>query len=101
MNAMTTTANTASNSFRLFGIPVGDFGVFASLLLSFSLGFASFFGATYIAIFALLFYNQGGHHNVNYADTYKFFGLPVGLGVLLLSLIFFGFLWIRRKVSGR
>jgi hypothetical protein len=101
MTAMTTTANTRSNSFRLFGIPVGDFGLFASLLLSFSLGFASFFGATFVAIFSLLIYNQGGHHNVDFADTYKFFGLPIGLGVLALSLFFFGFLWIRRKITGR
>ena len=74
---------------------------FASLLLSFSLGFASFFLATFLAIFTLLFYNEGGHHNVDFADTYKFVGLPVGLVVLAVSLIFFGSLWIRRKVSGR
>jgi hypothetical protein len=92
---------TTANSGRLFGVPLGDFGLFASLLLSFSLGFAAFFGATFVAIFTLLFYNQAGHHTVNYADTYKLFGLPVGLGVLILSLAFFGFLWIRRKTTGR
>ncbi len=89
------------NRGKLFGIPLGDFGLFASLLMSFSLGFAAFFAATFVAIFTLLFYNQSGHHTVNYADSYKLVGLPVGLGVLLVSLIFFGFLWIRRKVSGR
>jgi hypothetical protein len=93
------TANRAAGTF--FGIPLGDFGIFSSLLLSFSLGFASFFLATFLAIFTLLFYNEGGHHNVDFANTYKFVGLPVGLVVLAASLIFFGSLWIRRKVSGR
>jgi len=102
---MTATANSPANqdrgSGKIFGVPLGDFGLFSSLLLSFSLGFGSFFLATFLAIFALLFYNEGGHHNVDFADTYKFVGLPVGLVVLGVSLIFFGSLWIRRKVSGR
>ena len=98
---MTATANIPANRGRVFGIPLGDFGLFASLLLSFSLGFASFFLATFLAIFTLLFYNDGGHHNVDFANTYKFVGLPVGLVVLAVSLIFFGSLWIRRKISGR
>jgi hypothetical protein len=97
---MAATTNASSGRGRIFGIPLGDFGLFASLLLSFSLGFAAFFGATFVGIFTLLFYNQGGHHTVNYADSYKLIGLPVGLGVLAISLLFFGFLWIRRKVSG-
>jgi hypothetical protein len=79
---------------------VGDFGPFASLLLSLSLGFASFFLATFLSIFALLIYNEGGHHAVNYADAYRLVGLPVGLVVLVLSLFLFGFLWIRRKLAG-
>jgi ABC-type Fe3+ transport system permease subunit len=98
---MTAIANSSTNQGRVFGIPLGDFGFFASLLLSFSLGFASFFLATFLAIFTLLFYNEGGHHNVDFANTYKFVGLPVGLVVLAVSLVFFGTLWIRRKVSGR
>jgi len=98
---MTATAKNPANGGRFFGIPVGDFGFFASLLLSFSLGFAAFFGATFLAILALLFYNQGGRHAVDFADSYKLVGLPTGLGVLALSLLFFGFLWIRRKASGR
>jgi hypothetical protein len=98
---MTATAKYDTNRGRVFGIPLGDFGIFSSLLLSFALGFVGFFGATFLAIFTLLFYNEGGHHNVDFADTYKFVGLPVGLIVLALSLALFGFLWIRRKVAGR
>jgi ABC-type dipeptide/oligopeptide/nickel transport system permease subunit len=102
---MTATAKTSLDQGHrigiIFGVPLGDFGLFSSLLLSFSLGFASFFLATFLAIFSLLFYNEGGHHNVDFADTYKFVGLPVGLVVLAVSLGLFGWLWIRRKVSGR
>jgi hypothetical protein len=97
---MTATANTSTKRGRVFGVPLGDFGILASLLLAFTLGFAAFFLATFLAIFTLLFYNEGGHHNVDFADTYKFVGLPIGLLVLAVSLGFFGFLWIRRKVSG-
>jgi len=98
---MTAIANTSANETRVFGVPLGDFGFFSSLLLSFALGFASFFLATFLAIFSLLFYNEGGHHTVDFADSYKYVGLPVGLAVLAVSLLFFGSLWIRRKVSGR
>jgi ABC-type Fe3+ transport system permease subunit len=95
----------ASNGHRtptvtIFGIPLGDFGFFSSLLVSFSLGFAAFFLGTFLAIVTLLFYNEGGHHNVDFADTYKFVGLPLGLLVLAASLLVLGTLWIRRKVSG-
>jgi hypothetical protein len=98
---MTTTAKSTLRAGRLFGIPVGDFGLFASLLLSFSLGFVTFFLTTFLAIFALLIYNEIGHRAVNYADTYKYVGLPAGVIVLGASLGFFGFLWIRRKATGR
>ena len=98
---MTAIANTSTHETRVFGVPLGDFGFFSSVLLSFALGFGTFFLATFLAIFSLLFYNEGGHHNVDFADSYKFVGLPVGLVVLAVSLLFFGSLWIRRKISGR
>jgi hypothetical protein len=86
---------------RIFGIPLGDFGIFSSLLLSLALGFISFFASAFVAIFAILIYNSAGHHAVDFADSYKFVALPVGLLVLFLSLVLFGTLWIRRKTSGR
>lgn len=101
MTSISAASKTGSGGVRLLGIPLGDFGLFASLLLSFSLGFATFFGVTFLAIISLLFYNQGGRHAVNYADSYKWIGLPAGLAVLVLSLLLFGTLWIRRKASGR
>lgn len=85
---------------RIFGIPFGDFGLFATLLFSFALAFASFFATTFVSIFAILFYNTAGHHAVDFADAYKFIALPVGLVVLAVTLAVLGFFWIRRKVRG-
>ncbi len=95
-----TSMTTQTNSSRLFGIRLGDFGLFASLLLSLALGFLGFFLSTFLAIFGILIYNSIGH-TVNFADSYRLVGLPVGLVVLALSLVLFGFLWIRRKTRGR
>jgi hypothetical protein len=39
-----------------------------------------------------------GHH-VDYAFSYKYISFPAACVVLLASLIFFGSLWVRRKVS--
>lgn len=86
---------------KVFGIPLGDFGLFSSLLLSLALGFIAFFASAFFAIFGILIYNGIGHHSVNFADSYKFIALPVGLTILVLSLLLFGTLWIRRKTSGR
>jgi cbb3-type cytochrome oxidase subunit 1 len=67
------------------------------LLLSFASAFFAFFSSTCIAIFALLAWNLGGHHAVNYADSYWNVGLPAGVIVLLVALPVFGTLWIRAK----
>ena len=85
---------TFSNGF-LFGVPVRDFGWFASLLTSFALGFVAFFLATFLAIVVFLFRISGGHQ-VDFALTYRYFGLPCGIVVLLASLVYLGFLWTRR-----
>lgn len=86
---------------RLFGVPLGDFGIFSSLLISFSVGFICFFASTFLAIFGILFYNSAAHANVNFANSYRLVGLPIGIGGLILGLVFFGSLWIRRRRSGR
>ncbi len=91
---------TTQTSTRVFGIPLGDFGLFASLLLSLASGFLGFFVSTFVAIFGILIYNSNGH-KVDFADSYRLIGLPVGLVVLTVSLLLFGFLWIRRKTRGR
>lgn len=89
----------SKNRGLVFGLPLGNFGLFASLLISFSAGFLAFFLSIFFAIFGLLFYNSIGHHTVDYATTYKVIALPIGLVVLVVALFFFGFLWIRRKIT--
>ena len=42
-----------ANQGRFFGIPFGDFGLFATILLSFSLGFLAFFATCFLAIFGV------------------------------------------------
>jgi len=79
-------------------VPLGDLGLFASLLMSFALGFAAFFAATFCAIFGVLFYNTATHHAVDFALTYTRVGLPIGILVLLVALAYLGTLWTRRKL---
>src|SRR5271155_1604164 len=81
-----------------FGIPLGDFGFFTSLLMAFAVGFLSFFLFTFLAIVGIMIYNGMGHQ-VNYADSYKYISFPAGCVVLAISLLFFGTLWLRRKFS--
>lgn len=81
----------------LFGVPLGDLGWFTSLLMSFALGFAAFFAATFCAIIGILFYDTATHHAVDFALTYKRVGLPVGLLVLVTALGYLGSLWVRRQ----
>jgi hypothetical protein len=82
----------------LFGVPLGDLGWFTSLLMSFALGFAAFFAATFCAIVGILFYNTATHHAVDFSLTYSRVGLPVGVLVLLVALLYLGTLWIRRQL---
>jgi hypothetical protein len=60
--------------------------------------FFTFFATTCIAIFALLGWNLMGRHAVNYADSYRWVGLPAGLLVLVVALPVFGALWMRARV---
>jgi uncharacterized BrkB/YihY/UPF0761 family membrane protein len=82
----------------LFGVPLGDLGWFTSLLMSFALGFAAFFAATFCAIVGILFYNTATHHAVDFSLTYSRIGLPVGVLVLLVALLYLGTLWVRRQL---
>lgn len=89
-----------ANQSRIFGIQFGDYGLFATLLLALSLGFITFFGTCFFAIFGILIYNSAGHHNVNIADSYRYIALPAGIAVLAVSLIVLLGFWFRRKLSG-
>jgi hypothetical protein len=100
-----TAPNAASHPVRrtvgtgyLFGVPVGDLGWFATLLVSAASGFASFFAATFFGIVGLLFTNTVMHRAVDYSISYRLIGLPVGLLVLATALIYLGYLWVRRML---
>lgn len=83
------------------GFPLDGFGFFTSLLLTASSGFLAFFLATTLSIFGLLIWNLGGHHTVNYANSYLFFGLPSAIVVWSVALVVFGTLWIRAKITAK
>ena len=90
---------TPQSGRKYFGIPLSDFGFFTSLLMALTLGFLSFFLFTFLAIFGVMISNGMGHH-VDYAASYKYISFPAACVVLAASLIFFGWLWLRRKVAG-
>lgn len=84
---------------RFLGFPLDGFGLFTSLLLSFAAAFFTFFAATFLAIFWLLIWNQVLGHSVDYADSYRYIGLPAGLAMLVVALPVFGTLWLRAKLK--
>lgn len=94
---MTHIAHSAPQGGKIFGFPLRGFGLLSSLLLSFASAFFVFFASTTLAIFALLIWNLGGHHSVNYADSYRDVGFPAGVIVLAIALPFFLILWVRAK----
>ncbi len=83
---------------KILGFPLQGFGLFTSLLLAFASAFFTFFATTCIAIFALLGWNELGHHAVNYADSYLYVGFPAGVLVLVVALPLFGALWLRARL---
>ena len=84
---------------KFLGFPLEGFGLFTSLLLSFAAAFFTFFASTFLAIFSLLVWDQVLGHHVNYADTYRYVGLPAGLVMLAVALPVFGTLWVRGKLK--
>ena len=84
---------------KFFGVPLGDLGLVTSVLMALTVGFMSFFLLTFLAIVGLMIYNGMGRH-VDYAASYKYISFPAACVVLAASLIFFGTLWLRRKLSG-
>lgn len=75
---------------------MGDLGWFQSLLMGLAAGFAAFFFATFLAIIGFGLYTGLTHHPVDFANTYKRVGFPVGLAVAIAALSFLAVQWIRR-----
>jgi hypothetical protein len=97
--------NFAGNSGRpsgsFLGFPLEGFGLFTSLLLTVASGFLAFFLATALSIFGLLAWNILGHHAVNYANSYLFFGFPTAVAVWTVACLVFGTLWVRAKIHAK
>jgi hypothetical protein len=89
-------ASQATPATTLFGIPIGDFGWFGTLLVSVAAGFLSFFAATFLSIIVILIANSAAHTSIDFAVSYRYIGLPVGLIVLVAALATLGTLWIKR-----
>jgi hypothetical protein len=78
--------------------PRSGFGLFSSILMALLISVASFFLFTFLSILGITFYNLAGHR-VDYADSYKLISFPAACVVLVISLVFFAGLWLRRKLS--
>lgn len=81
---------------QIFGIPLGDMGWFASLLMGTATGMAAFFLSTFVAIFVLLAYQGSSGHHVDFAIAYRRVGFPVGVLVMVAALGFLGVQWGKR-----
>jgi len=80
----------------LFGVPVGELGWFASLLMGTAAGFAAFFAATFCAIFTILIYNSATHGKIDFALSYRVVGFPAGVAMLVVAYSYLGTMWVRR-----
>ena len=81
---------------RLFGIPLGELGLFSSLLIGAATAFAAFFAATFVGIVGILVYNSTTHRAVDYALSYERGGLIVGILTLVVAWGYLGTQWVRR-----
>ena len=93
-------SESISSRGKLFGIPIGELGLFSSLLVAAAFSFLVFFATCFIAIVSLLFYNEAGHHAVDMADAYRYAAFPAGLVALVVGLAVMVGLWLRGKLSG-
>ena len=84
---------------RLFGIPLGDLGLFSSLLIGAATAFAAFFAATFLGIVGIMIYNGTTHHSVDYALSYERGGLIAGILTLVVAWGFLGTQWVKRIAS--
>jgi hypothetical protein len=96
---MQPSGQTQQSAATLFGIPIGELGWFASLLMGTATGFAAFFAATFLGILSILILNSVGHQGIDFALSYRRVGFPVGMVVLVTAWSYLGALWVRRQVQ--
>jgi len=88
----------SQRSGTILGFPLEGFSLFQSLLLSFAAALFTFCATTCVSIFGLLVWNLILGHSINFADTYRYVGLPASLLVLAIALPYFIVLWVRAKI---
>ena len=84
----------------IFGIPVGRLGGFSTLLIGTAIGAMMFFAGTFLGIMGILIYNIAAHGSVDFADSYKYVGLPLGAVFGTVALGYLGTVWVKRKLRG-
>lgn len=91
-----TSARTDASAGNLFGVPLGNMGWFASLLMAVATGFMAFFASTFCAIVFILIDHTAAHGSIDFTISYRLVGLPIGLIVMAVALAYMGTLWCRR-----
>jgi uncharacterized membrane protein len=89
-----------TQDFKLFGVPLGDFGFFQSLMIPVAAGFLTFFATTFLSIIGVSIYKGITHSRVTLDVSYKYIAFPAGVLVLVVSFFFLMALWVRRKQRG-
>jgi hypothetical protein len=79
----------------VFGAPVQDLGIIATVIMGLAMGFISFFAATFVGIVVVLALNATGH-TADYTVSYRLIGLPVGVLMAVVSLAYLGTFWVKR-----
>lgn len=92
-------SETIPSQGKLFGIPMGEMGLFPCLFMGVAFGVMVFFATCFFAIFGLLFYNKLGHHVVNLADAYRDIAFPVGVVALVAGVAVMFSFWLRHKLA--
>ncbi len=83
---------------KLLGIPVGDFGFFATLLVAASAAMLTFFATTFLSIIGVSIYKGISGSGVSLAVSYKYIAFPTACVVLAVSLVYLMTVWARRKM---
>ena len=79
----------------VFGAPIQDLGIIASLIMGLAMGFITFFATTFVGIVAVMVLNAAGHQ-ADYTVSYRLIGLPCGVLMAAISLAYLGTFWVKR-----
>ncbi len=86
----------------IFGVPIGKLGLLSRMMIGGACGFIAFFATFFLAIVGVMIYDKAtGTSMLNLDIAYKEIAAPVGILVMLGSLIYLIGAWARRKASSR